>query len=125
MIIKLALTFLLSGIVIYALVEYRRSPVVSTLSMLASLVGIYLTWIPVHASELAALVGVGRGVDLIIYTWVVISLLVLLNLHLKLRVQLELITVLARRIAIQNAEAAQAAKAAADAARSSPQLEKA
>ena len=62
---------------------------------------------PSHATRLAELVGIGRGVDLIIYTWVGISLLVLLNLHLKLRAQMELITVLAREIAIANARAAQ------------------
>jgi hypothetical protein len=48
-------------------------------------------------------VGIGRGVDLILYTWVVISLIMLLNLHLKLRSQLELITLLARKIAIADA----------------------
>jgi small membrane protein len=52
---------------------------------------------------LAEVAGIGRGVDLIIYTWVVISLLVVLNLHLKLRAQMELITALAREIAIANA----------------------
>ena len=62
-------------------------------------------WLPSHATRLAALVGIGRGVDLIIYTWVAISLMILLNLHLKLRAQMELITVLAREIAIANAGA--------------------
>ena len=36
-----------------------------------------------------------------------ISLLLLLNLHLKLRAQMELITVLARELAIANARASQ------------------
>ena len=44
------------------------------------------------------------GVDLIIYVWVVISLLIVLNLHLKLRAQMELITALAREIAIVKAQ---------------------
>ena len=35
--------------------------------------------------------------------WIVISLLLLLNLHLKLRAHMELITVLARELAIVNA----------------------
>jgi small membrane protein len=68
-------------------------------------------WVPEHASRLASLVGIGRGVDLVLYTWVVISLIMLLNLHLKLRSQMELITVLARRIAID--EAARGSGAAA------------
>jgi hypothetical protein len=38
-----------------------------------------------------------------LYIWVVISLLVLLNLHLKLRGQIELITALARHVAIATA----------------------
>jgi hypothetical protein len=40
---------------------------------------------------------------LIIYVWVVISLLVALNIHLKLRAQMELITTLAREVALLNA----------------------
>lgn len=104
MIMQIILTLLLAAIALYAMVEYRRSPFVGSLSMLAAIIGIYLTWSPEHATGLAAMAGVGRGVDLIIYTWVVISLLVILNLHLKLQSQLELITALARRLAIQGAE---------------------
>ena len=51
----------------------------------------------------------GRGVDLILYLWVCISLILLLNLHLKLRTQHELITALARRIALANVDERQAA----------------
>ncbi len=72
-------------------------------AMHAAVTGLYFVWLPSHATWLAAQVGVGRGVDLILYVWVVISLIVLLNLHLKLRVQTELITVLARELAIANA----------------------
>jgi hypothetical protein len=103
MIAQLILTALLSGVVLYAWRERRRSPVVGILSLIIAATAIYLVWAPSHASGLAEWTGVGRGVDLIIYIWVVISLLVLLNLHLKLRVQLELITALARQIAIATA----------------------
>jgi small membrane protein len=106
MIAKLALTLLLSGIVLYAWVEHRRSPVVGLLSMLAAFAGLYFVWMPAQATMLAEMFGIGRGVDLIIYTWVVISLLVLLNLHLKLRAQMELITSLARALAIAGAQRA-------------------
>jgi hypothetical protein len=78
--------------------------------MLAAMTGLYFVWIPSHATWLAELVGIGRGVDLILYVWVVISLIVLLNLHLKLRVQKEMITVLARELAIANARAASTPK---------------
>jgi hypothetical protein len=103
MIVRLLLTISLSAIVLYAWVEYRRSPAIGILSMLVAVVGLYFVWIPSHATLLAELAGVGRGVDLIIYIWVVISFLLLLNLHLKLRAQMELITVLARSVAIAEA----------------------
>ena len=103
MIAQLILTILLGGILLYAWTEYRRAPVIGVLAMLAALAGLYFVWIPDHASRLAALVGIGRGVDLILYLWVAISLIVVLNLHLKLRAQMEVITVLAREIAIANA----------------------
>jgi hypothetical protein len=107
MIAQLALTALSFAILLYAWTEYPRSPAVALLAWLAALGGLYFVWVPSHATQLAALVGIGRGVDLIIYTWVGISLLVLLNLHLKLRSQMELITVLARELAIANARAGQ------------------
>jgi hypothetical protein len=45
-----------------------------------------------------------RRSDLIVYTWVVISLLIMLNLHIKLRLQLDMITRLARAVAIDRAK---------------------
>ena len=103
MIAQFILTILLAGILLYAWTEYRRSPVVALLTLFVASAGLYFVWVPDHSTQLAELVGIGRGVDLILYLWVVISLIVLLNLHLKLRAQMEIITVLAREIAIANA----------------------
>lgn len=103
MIAQFALTGLLSVVLLYSWSQYRRSPAVGFLSMLAASGGLYFVWVPSHATQLAAFAGVGRGVDLVIYVWVAISLLVMLNLHLKLRMQMELITTLARALAIANA----------------------
>ena len=100
MIAQLFLSFLLAGILLYAWTEYRRSPVVALSAVLTACGGLYFVWFPAHATLLAEAVGIGRGVDLIIYVWVVISLLIVFNLHLKLRSQMELITGLAREIAI-------------------------
>ena len=100
MIAQLILSALLGGILLYAWTEYRRSPAVAVLAVVVASAGIYLVWVPEHSTQLAELVGIGRGVDLILYIWVCISLIVLLNLHLKLRTQMELITALARKIAI-------------------------
>jgi hypothetical protein len=100
MIAQIFFTLLLVTVFLYAWIEYRRSPVVAVLSSVVALAGLYFVWVPSQSTRLAEFVGIGRGVDLILYTWVGISLLVILNLHLKLRTQLELITVLARKIAL-------------------------
>jgi small membrane protein len=104
MIAQLILSVLLAAILLYAWTEYRRSPAVALLTLLVATAGLYFVWFPEHSTRLAELVGVGRGVDLILYTWVCLSLIVLLNLHLKLRTQTELITTLARKIAIADAQ---------------------
>ena len=104
MIAQLFLSALLLGILFYAWIEYRRSPVVGLAAMFAACGGLYFVWFPTHATRLAEFAGVGRGVDLVIYIWIVISLLMFLNLHLKLRSQMELITDLARGIAILKAQ---------------------
>jgi hypothetical protein len=67
MIAQLILTTLLSAVALYAYHERKRSPAVSTLSLTAALAGVYLVWVPAHASVLADWAGVGRGVDLIMY----------------------------------------------------------
>lgn len=103
MIARFVLTVLLLGVVLYSWNEYRRAPVVGFLAMIASLIGTYFVWSPAQATVLAEYVGVGRGADLVIYLWVVISLIIFLNLHLKLRAQMEVITVLARELAFANA----------------------
>ena len=106
MIAQLILSILLAGILLYAWSEYRRSPVVAVLTVLVATAGLYFVWAPEHSTTLAELVGIGRGVDLILYIWVCLSLIVLLNLHLKLRTQMELITMLARKIALAGAQSA-------------------
>ena len=104
MIAQLILTGLLLAALFYAWLEYARAPVVGLLTLLAAGPGMYFVWVPEQATRVATWVGIGRGVDLVIYVWIGISLIVLLNLHLKIRSQMELITVLARRIAIAEAE---------------------
>ena len=103
MIAQFFLSFLLASILLYAWAEYPRSPAVALAGVLTASGGLYFVWFPTHATLLAEAVGIGRGVDLIIYVWVVISLLIVFNLHLKLRSQMELITGLAREIAILKA----------------------
>jgi hypothetical protein len=103
MIAQFLLTIMLFTILLYSTMTYRHAPIIGLLTVAAAFCGLYFVWFPSHATRLAELVGISRGVDLILYTWVVISLIMLLNLHLKLRSQMELITLLARKIAIADA----------------------
>jgi small membrane protein len=100
MIAQVMLSIFLLGVVIYAWTEYKRAPLVAFLSATVSIGGMYFVWFPETSTRWAEIAGIGRGADLILYTWSCISLLVILNLHLKLRTQLEMITVLTRTIAI-------------------------
>jgi len=103
MIAQLLLTALLTLVLVYAWSAHRTVPIIGLLASGAALAGLYFVWVQEHATALAALVGIGRGTDLIVYTWVVISLLIMLNLHLQLRLQLDMITRLARAVAIDRA----------------------
>ena len=103
MIAQLTLSLLLAVILVYAGTQWRRSRFVGALAVWSASAGLYLVWAQSQASMLAQWAGVGRAVDLILYLWVVISLLVMLNLHLKIRLQTELITALARSIALDRA----------------------
>src|SRR3954449_11202108 len=104
MIAQAIFSLLLCAVLVYAWAEYRRSPAIASISVAVSLAGLVFVWFPSLSTQVAELVGIGRGVDLILYLWVCISLIVLLNLHLKLRTQTELITTLARKIAITDAQ---------------------
>ena len=68
--------------------------------------GMFFVWSPATASRLANVLGIGRGADLINYIWIILSLAFFINIHLKLRENLSLVTQLARRIAIAEAERA-------------------
>jgi small membrane protein len=69
----------------------------------AALFGAYIVWMPDHATYLAQSIGIGRGADFILYIWLLISCAILLLLYLQLREQLQLITALARRMALAQA----------------------
>jgi hypothetical protein len=102
MIAQIGLTVLLLWVIAYAWADHRRAPLIAMMAVFVAVAGLYFVWLPGHASWLAVFAGIGRGVDLIQYVWLVISLIMFLNLHLKLRSQTEVITALAREIAIIN-----------------------
>jgi hypothetical protein len=59
---------------------------------------------PQISNDVARFLGVGRGADLALYVWIVVSLLLLANIHFRLRSQKAMITHLTREIAIHEAD---------------------
>lgn len=100
MIAQFLLSALLVAMLAYAVIGARRSRALSVLIALSALAGVYFVWWPESANALAHAVGIGRGADLVLYVWVVLSMLVALNLHLRLRTQADLTTRLARSLAL-------------------------
>jgi hypothetical protein len=103
MIAQVGFTLLLTVIVLMAFVQLRQIPLVGTAVIGAALFGGYLVWTPEDATAIAHLIGIGRGTDLILYVWVLISLTILLVLYLKTREHFQIITVLARTMALAEA----------------------
>lgn len=104
MIIQLLLSVGLLLIVVYAWTQRGKSSLVSAFTLLCAFAAVYFVWAPDAANTVAQRLGVGRGADLVLYCWVLISFAVLLNLHFKMRKRDEQVTTLARKLAILDAE---------------------
>lgn len=104
MIAQALFTSLLLAVVLVAFAQLRQIPVLGGAVICIALFAAYIVWVPDHATYLANSIGIGRGADLVLYVWVLISSAVLLLLHLNSRNQLELITALARKMALAGAE---------------------
>lgn len=101
--IKLPLIALLLFCAFYGWRQRSLSPIVGFLTPLTCATGITLVIKPDWSSAAARLLGVGRGADLVLYVWTAVSILVLANVHFRLRAQQAMITVLTREIAILEA----------------------
>lgn len=103
--IKVVLSLGLFSLFFYAFSQRRRSWAVSVSIAVISLLGVVLVVFPDLTSWAAHLLGVGRGADLVLYCFVLITFVAIFNLHLKLRASLETTTALARALAIATADA--------------------
>ena len=103
MIIKIILSLGFSVLFVYAFLARKSTRAVASIMIAAVFAGLVVVWAPQLATDLANLMGIGRGADLITYIWILASMLVALNLHLKCRELNRDITVLARIAALQNA----------------------
>lgn len=111
MIFSIFVTVTLSTLILYAFLQQRQFPLVGRVLPFVCLFGIYAAWFPDTTSTIAQLVGIGRGADLMLYTWVLASLMLILVLHLKLATQGHRLTELTRAIAIANARRPEAPEA--------------
>lgn len=103
MIFQIALVIMLGTLAVYVFCERRNAPVVAGLMFFLVLGGLALALAPKLATELAHLVGIGRGADLIVYCFILISLVAIFNLHLQLRSNEEQLTQLVRALAMLTA----------------------
>ena len=101
--IKIPLILALAFFAFYGWRQRRVSPAIGFSMPLVSLLGIALVLRPGWAQLGADLLGIGRGADLVLYLWSVASLLLLANLHFRMRSQSAVITTLTRELAILEA----------------------
>lgn len=105
MIFQIGALAVLALLVLYAFGQRRRSGPISYGIILAALVGAVLVVLPDLSTTLANAVGVGRGADLVFYVFMLIVFAAIANLHLRLRAHSEVVTLLAREVALSTAKA--------------------
>lgn len=106
MMIQFILSAGLAACLFYVVSLGRSTPAMRLALFAVICTGLVLVWIPDLTNRAAALVGVGRGADLLMYLWIVLTLLLIVRLHLKMREQSELLTQIARRISLSEAGSA-------------------
>jgi hypothetical protein len=65
-----------------------------------SAIGIFFVAFPEASNKLANFAGVGRGADLVFYSFIVFTLVTIFHLHLRMRMYSETMTELARSLAL-------------------------
>lgn len=100
MIFQIGALAVLALLVLYAFGQRRRSGPLSYGIILAALAGAVLVIFPDLSTALAHAVGVGRGADLVFYVFMLIVFAAIANLHLRLRSHSEVVTMLAREVAL-------------------------
>jgi hypothetical protein len=101
--IKIPLILALAFFAFYGWRQRGVSPAIGFAMPVISLLGVALVLWPDWAQRAAHLLGIGRGADLVLYLWTVVSLLLLANLHFRMRAQSAVITTLARELALLDA----------------------
>ena len=104
MIFQVAAIAVLALLVLYAFGQRKRSGPISYGIIAAALAGAVLVAFPELSTVIANAVGIGRGADLVFYVFMLIVFAAIANLHLRLRAHGEVVTLLARELAIATAK---------------------
>lgn len=102
MIIQFILCAGLGVALFYAYLQRRKSSLISLAILVVSAVGMVAVLSPSASNAVANAVGVGRGADLVMYCWIVITLLVSMNLQFKIFHLQHGLTLLTREIALHS-----------------------
>jgi small membrane protein len=100
MMIQLVLSALLLPLALFVALQRATSRLLRLIALAMMATGLYLVWQPEQANWLARGLGVGRGADVILYLWTVITVSVIFMLYLKIAQMNRVLTELARRIAL-------------------------
>jgi len=100
MTIQIFLTVLLAGVAVLVAVQRTTSRLLRTVVLTVVAFGAFLVWVPQVTDRFAEMFGVGRGADLILYIWVVITLALIVFLYLKVAQLARKLTHLARALAL-------------------------
>jgi hypothetical protein len=100
--IKILLMLCLGVILFYSASQRRKVPGLSASMAALCVTGIIFVIFPSLATDAAQILGVGRGADLMLYFFIILTLAIALNLHLKLRSAQETVTELSRSIALMS-----------------------
>jgi len=103
MIFQIGLIAALCILAIYAYFQWRKAPLVAGMLLLVTLAGLVFAVAPDIANDLAHRVGIGRGADLIMYFFILISLMDIFNVHLRFRASEERFTQVVRALALLDA----------------------
>ncbi len=98
--IKLVLLAFLVLVAIYVLMQRSTSTSLRIAIEVLLVLGAYFVVAPEQATAIAHTLGVGRGTDLILYTWIIVTFAVILVLYLKVVAMNRTVTQLARSLAL-------------------------
>lgn len=103
MIFQIFASAVIFSVLVYAYSQARMAPKITAIAMVVSVSGEYLILFPGHATAIANFFDIGRGADRVVYVWMLLSLVVVLNLHLKLRSTNDRLVALTRALALEDA----------------------